>query len=389
MRKKYKRDRKVKLKTAVQVTTVSLAFVFLFLLCCSRIDPSTFLLSESLPGVFRLFQGDNAMYKFADGAADTPQTRVQIQAQPQTNTQPQAAYKNNEDSSLLSVADVVGVNDVDLEPETESQTMLSPKQEAISFGDINKLRDLSYLKQNFYIVDSRTGMTADDFNADEMLNANLKLDMSQPGPKVLIFHTHSQEMYADSEPGNLMDGVAGTGEKLAEILSHDYGIETLHDTETFDIVNGQHQIEGAYERMEPVIERILKEHPSIQAAIDIHRDGVPNGAKLVTDINGVSTAQVMFFDGLCMEKNKKGTLIPYSQQNPYLKTNLALSFNAQLTANSLFPDFTRKIYLCAYRYSTNMLPKSMLIEVGAQTSTKEEAFNAMGPLAEVLSRVLQ
>jgi len=382
MRKRYKRDRKVKPSAVLQAAAVSLAFVFLFFLFAKKIDASTFFLSESLPGISHLFQEDKAMYKFTDGAADAP--RVQIQSQT-----PAPEYKNNEESSLISVADVVGVNDVELQPETESQTVASVKQEAVSFGDISKLRDLSYLKTNFYTVDSRTAITADNFNADAMLGADLKLDMSQAGPKVLIFHTHSHEMFSDSDPDNLMDGVVGVGEKLAETLTNEYGIQTLHDTGKYDVVDGATNILGAYERMEPAVEKILRDNPSIEVAIDIHRDGVPDSTRLVTDINGVPTAQVMFFDGLCLQKNKKGSLVPFSQQNPYLKTNLAFSFNAQLVANSLFPDFTRRIYLCAYRYSLNMLPKSMLIEVGAQTNTKEEAFNAMGPLAEVLARVLK
>jgi len=371
MRKQYKRNKKVKHAAAFQVTAVSLAFVFLFFLCSKRINASSFFSSENLPGVSNLLQDNTAMYKFADGAQDT-----------------QPANKNNEDSSLIYVSDLVGVDDVDLQPETESKTVPSVKQEPISYGDISKLRDLSYLSTHFYTVDSRTAFTAGDFNVDTMLNTDLKLDMSPPGPKVLIFHTHSQEMFADSDPNNLMDGVVGVGEKLAEILSNDYGIETLHDTGTYDVVDGQHEIIGAYERMEPVIEQILQDNPSIQVAIDIHRDGVPDNVKLETNINGVPTAQVMFFDGLCLQ-NESGKLVQYDQQNPYLETNLAFSFNAELIANSLYPDFARRIYLNAYRYSLNMLPKSMLIEVGAQTNTKEEAQNAMGPLAAVLAQVLK
>ena len=57
-------------------------------------------------------------------------------------------------------------------------------------------------------------------------------------------------------------------------------------------------------------------------------------------------------------------------------------------AERLFPDFTRKIYLNAYRFSLHMLPRSTLIEVGAQTNTKQEALNAMEPLAEVLATTL-
>ena len=374
MRKKYKRSRKVKHTAAIQAIAVSLAFVFLFFLCSRKINASVFFLSESLPGASELFREDKAMYKFADGVTDMPES--------------QTAYKNNEDSALIYMPDLVGVNDVDLQPETDSEAALPVKQEAVSFGDIDKLRDLSYLSSNFYTVDKATALTAHDFNVDDMLNADLKLDMSQPGPKVLIFHTHSQEMYANSDHSSLMDGVVGVGNKLSEILTNVYGIETLHDTGEYDVVNGEEVRGGAYERMEPAIEKILKEHPSIQAAIDLHRDGVSDGVRLVTDINGVPTAQIMFDNGLCLQ-NKSGKLIPYQLQNPFLQENLAFSFQSQLTANSLYPSFTRRIYLNAWRYSLNMLPKSLLVEVGAQTNTKEEAFNAMGPLAAVLSQVLQ
>ena len=57
-------------------------------------------------------------------------------------------------------------------------------------------------------------------------------------------------------------------------------------------------------------------------------------------------------------------------------------------AESMFPNFARKNYAAAYRYSLHMLPRSTLIEVGAQTNTKAEAHNAMEPLAAVLAQVL-
>ncbi|MDR1560098.1 MAG: stage II sporulation protein P [Clostridiales bacterium] len=374
MRKRYKRGGKVKKTAAVQGIAACLTFVFLFYLCSGKIDASTFFLNESLPGFSVLFGTDKAMYKFADGVNDMPEA--------------QSANRPQEDSSLIYVSDLVGVNDVDLQPETDPEVAPSVKREAIVIEDADKLHDLAYLKSHFYTVDRKTELTSADFDADAMLNANLSLDMSVPGPKVLIFHTHSGEMYVDSDPGNMMDGVVGVGEKLAEILTNVYGIESLHHIGQYDFVNGKHELNGAYERMEPEVEQIIRDNPSLEVAIDIHRDGlVDETKKLVTSINGVPTAQVMFFNGLCLV-NKSGQLVPYSLQNPYKETNLALSFKAQLTANSLYPDFTRKIYLNAYRYSLNMLPKSMLIEVGAQTNTKAEAFNAMGPLAAILSLVL-
>ena len=373
MRKRYHRGRKIKQTAAPQGFIVCLAFVFLFFLCSKRIDASALLLNMSLPGFSSLTGKEKTMYKFASGLDEMNET--------------QSENINENDSSLLTIPDLIGVNDVDLQPETEHEASPAEKTEAAVFEDIEKLRDLEYLRSHFYTVNNKTELTSDYFNVDDMLNTDLRLDTSTPGPKILIFHTHSSEMYANSNPNNLMDGVVGVGEKLVDILSNNYGIESLHHFGRYDIVGGKSKIQGAYERMEPVVEEILRNYPTIEVAIDIHRDGVGDHTRLVTDINGVPTAQIMFVNGLCLIK-QSGLLKPYDLQNPYLQTNLSLSLKAQLTANGLYPSFTRKIYLNAYRYSLNMLPKSMLVEVGAQTNTKEEALNAMGPLAAILSRVL-
>ena len=119
--------------------------------------------------------------------------------------------------------------------------------------------------------------------------------------------------------------------------------------------------------------------------IDLHRDGVPADRHLVTEINGKPTAKFMFFNGLS-RTTSQGELsyLP----NPYIADNLALSFQMQLAAAEYFPDLTRKIYLKGYRYNLHLCPKSMLVEVGAQTNTFEEAKNAMEPLAALLSYVL-
>ena len=60
----------------------------------------------------------------------------------------------------------------------------------------------------------------------------------------------------------------------------------------------------------------------------------------------------------------------------------------QLTAAEYYPNLTRRIYLKGYRYNMHLLPKSLLVEVGAQTNSFQEAKNAMEPLADVLIKVL-
>lgn len=99
---------------------------------------------------------------------------------------------------------------------------------------------------------------------------------------------------------------------------------------------------------------------------------------------GKKTAQIMFFNGL--SRNTKGA-IEYLY-NPYILDNLAFSFQLQLKAAKEFPGFTRKIYLKSYRYNLHLKPKSLLIEVGAQNNSLQEAKNAMEPLAEILFDLL-
>ena len=74
--------------------------------------------------------------------------------------------------------------------------------------------------------------------------------------------------------------------------------------------------------------------------------------------------------------------------NPYIADNLAISFQMQLKAAEYYPGFTRRIYLKGYRYNMHYCPKTLLIEVGAQTNTVSEAMNAMVPLADLLNKVL-
>lgn len=118
---------------------------------------------------------------------------------------------------------------------------------------------------------------------------------------------------------------------------------------------------------------------------DLHRDAVMEHTKLVTEINGKPTAQFMLFNGLSY-LNQTGDIAEL--ENPYIDTNLAFSFQMQVLANEYYPGITRKIYLKGYRYNMHVAPKTLLIELGAQTNTVEEIWNALDPLAHILAMEL-
>lgn len=267
--------------------------------------------------------------------------------------------------------------------EVQQETVKEP----VAKVDISmeKLRDYEYLMSHFYTVDSSTMADPDLINADRLLGKNLKLNPETTGPKVLIYHTHSQEQFADSIPGDANTSIVGVGTYLTDLLNQKYGIETYHHTGVYDLVNGKLDRSKAYQLAEPDVLQILKEHPSIEVVIDLHRDGVAEGTHLVSEVDGKQTAQIMFFNGL--SRTRTNGNISYLA-NPYLEDNLAFSLQMEIAAAKYYPGFARHIFLRAYRYNMHFKPKTLLIEAGAQTNTVEEMRNAMEVLAKLLYQVL-
>lgn len=249
---------------------------------------------------------------------------------------------------------------------------------------IEKLRDFDYLLSNFYTVDSSTMIGPEQLNVDDLLSRSMKIDQSTGGPKVLIFHTHSQEEFADSTPGDPNTSIVGVGDYLCKLLN-EKGIETIHDTGVYDIINGQLDRSNAYENAEASVRPLIEANPTLEVAIDLHRDGVAEGTHLVTEVNGKPTAKIMYFNGLSRTRTNGDISYLY---NPYIQDNLAFSLQMELASESMHPGFARHIYLRGYRYNLHLLPKSLLIEAGAQTNTVEEMKNAMEVLADTLQHVL-
>lgn len=244
-----------------------------------------------------------------------------------------------------------------------------------------KLQDFDYLRQNFYQVDNTTTVGSDLLEVSKLLGKDMTIKKQAEGPQILIYHTHSQEAYKDSVPGDPATSIVGVGDYLEQLLEQKYGIEVLHHKGVYDLPTR----DNAYSNALPNIEKILEENPTIEVVIDLHRDGVAEDRHLVTEVDGKPTAMLMFFNGLSKTTSQGELTYLY---NPYIEDNLALSFQMQLTAAEYYPGLTRKIYLKGYRYNMHLKPKSMLVEVGAQTNSFEEAKNAMEPLADILGKVL-
>lgn len=275
---------------------------------------------------------------------------------------------------------------VDSEESEGEKVAHSQKIEAPELPDLSDLNDV----YTHYFAASGTM----DFGLDmlegwdfgELAKRKLSLDETTDGPQVLIFHTHAREEYIGGKT------VVDVGEALKHQLEDQYGVKVLHVKDEFYEKSNhtKYPTKVEYEIMEPAIESVLAENPSISVVMDIHRDGVSSpDVHLVTDLQGKRTAKIMFVNGLCLNRNLEGQIEQKEGlPNPYVADNLAFSLQSQITMNTLYPGLSRKIFLNEWRYSTHMRPQSLLIEWGADTNTWEEAQNAVEPVAKVLMTVL-
>lgn len=270
--------------------------------------------------------------------------------------------------------------------EPKEDRLVSEEQPVSHMGTIYNLEELSdyeYLLSHFYTVEPTTAVTAQELDAEKLLAEDMTIDRTVDGPQILIYHTHSQEGFVDSVPGDPSTTIVGAGEYLAELLRN-RGYKVMHVTSVYDLIDGELDRSEAYSRAEEEISQILAEHPSIQSVIDLHRDGVAEGTRLVTELNGKTMARFMFFNGL--SRTRKNGPIEYLH-NPYIEDNLALTLQLKLTCDQYYPGLARNIYLKSLRYNLHLSPKALLIEAGAQTNTLQEILNTMEPLADVLDTV--
>lgn len=247
--------------------------------------------------------------------------------------------------------------------------------------------DIPYqsLLTSYYNVENSTMTSATELDSKKLLEKDMTLDLDSEKPQILIYHTHSQEGFVDSVEGDSSTTVVGVGAYLAELL-REKGFQVLHHTAVYDMQNGKLDRNKAYTLAEADLKQVLEANPSIEVVIDIHRDGLSKESqKLVTEINGKPTAKIMFVNGL--SRTKQVGNIEYLK-NPNLSDNLSFSLKLQMKGTACYPGLNRKILLKGYRYNLHLKPRTLLVEVGAQTNTLQEEKNAMEPLADILAQVL-
>lgn len=208
-------------------------------------------------------------------------------------------------------------------------------------------------------------------------------------PQVLIYHTHTSESYLKKDEGFYYESyyprstdssrnVTRVGEEITkQLIKH--GISTIHDVTYHDSPT----YKGSYSRSCKTIKENLEKYPSIKVTIDIHRDsmGSPENGKVkpTFKINGNKAAQIMIVAG-CDKDGSVGF--------PDWEYNLRLALRLQKKCETMFPGLTRPMSFGNFRYNMNLSHGAMLIEVGSDVNTLNEAVYSGTLVGEALAGVL-
>ena len=215
-----------------------------------------------------------------------------------------------------------------------------------------------------------------DIDIDSVLSAGCPIRLETGKPQILIIHTHSSEAYSpagldkydDLGTNRTLDqnlNVIRIGKELAKIFE-DCGLNVIHDTQVFDYPS----YTGSYNRSCEAVEKYLADYPSIKIVIDLHRDALCSDTvtyKTTATEQGVCASQVMLFVG----SDASGL------EHPNWRQNLSLALYLQNAVCQSYPSLMRPITLTKYRYNQHLSPGSMIIEVGSNGNTLQEALAAM------------
>ena len=213
-----------------------------------------------------------------------------------------------------------------------------------------------------------------------LLEKPLSWDLTQPGPKVLILHSHGSESYENTEhyketsQYRTLDtqyNMISLGDRLAQLLE-DGGVEVIHDRTVHDYPS----YTSSYSQARKSIQAYLKQYPDICLVLDLHRDALQdkNGNQVgytVTTPEG-EAARVMLVVGT----DANGL------EHPNWQENLALAVKLHAVLEKATPGLCRPISFRAQRFNQDLSTGALIVEVGAAGNTRQEALASIDLLAQ-------
>lgn len=210
-------------------------------------------------------------------------------------------------------------------------------------------------------------------------------------PIVLIYHTHTTESYSPSKiyPYKPIDSsyhsdnpnynMIRIGKELKKHLENDYNIKTVHETTIHDMPSYMMSYTNSFKSFK----KNLEKYPSIEVALDIHRDApfldrVKSREETTIEIDDEKTARIMIVVGT-----------DRIFEHPNWRKNYKFALDLKEKMDELYPGLSRKIDLREERFNQHLLDKALLVEIGSYGNTLDEALNSTKYLARCLVDVIK
>lgn len=200
----------------------------------------------------------------------------------------------------------------------------------------------------------------------------------QYAPRVLIYHTHNVESFVPTTgKTHVYDDpeqtIVRVGAKLAEELRA-LGMNVTHSRTD----NIKDNYTAAYNESLKTVTAALEKDPSIEFSFDVHRDAVPRSAT-TTVIDGQSVARLFFLVG-CNE----------SLNHPRWRENMKFAEAVHAKTEAMYPGLSRGILKrTTARFNQHVRDSALLIEIGGDKNSMDEALHTASMLANVLAEVIR
>lgn len=395
-----KKQNTLKITVAVLLVIVSAAVIFsystqaVYLLCAVSAKSAV----RYIPSLPFSFDGMN------NAPADTKATSLTTAEEEETTTEKTiaetTAETTEETAETTSAVKKISKNkpaekeEFFVLPEDIKKLIKAQTEKSSNEEKVGNIREKKYTSEG--VTDKEGAVKVKNtnntkINVKELLGESLSFSVNKEEPAVLIFHTHTTESYQYIDRNFYSSSYAARSVKndrnmvrIGEAVKSEIekqGFKVIHDTTVHDT-----KYSGAYGRSRKTVEEYLKKYPSIQIVLDVHRDGIADydGTKIkpTAVINGKKVAQVMIISG-CQEKENGIT----GYEN--WKENLVFALKLQKEMEETFPGLTRPVFFCGRKYNMDMTKASLLLEVGSDSNTIEEAYYSALCIGKAVSQILE
>lgn len=195
-------------------------------------------------------------------------------------------------------------------------------------------------------------------------------------PLVIIYHTHSSESYMPYKESNYhREDEEGTVRDVGDVLERELenmGINVIHDKTMHD----RPSYNESYDRSLNTIQSLVKKYPTADYVIDLHRDAAAASATegKYIEIDGKKVAKFSMVVG---RKNEN-----YTELYDFAK-------KVSSRAESMYDGFGGAIIEKDYNYNEFVSDNAILLEIGNNKNTIEEARACGEYFAEVLASLIK